>query len=400
MSNEDVYVSAPLNALTVADELQYSLNLYGPESGSLYEFADASCKNNPIIVSDGEITLFNPDKKTSTITNAYDSVTREPLDPNASNECPVIEILKGNIRELYGDWSPESEDNNIAWSVMYSYGDDDNKYVRLSSQSDEYLYETLNPDIRKRCRIYDDNKVYPTFRFKGTVQFTPSNDACLEYTSVNKWSLPMFIIRGYYPSNQMPGDWSEDAEFRAANPEIFKRDKMYVVEILEGSIRFRNHSEDAPECECTAAEIIFEEASTDGIGEQEIRINYRYDSERKPVYEADPNSIKTTLERKWFNSYNEFYENLDRLVTVTGEMDVPVNRLGSYEVQVKAFDAYNNAFFNKSDDMVTVRTEMPSIDIIVNQDYSGNSPEFYKSNMTMDPSTDAMSSEEISSLKR
>ena len=141
---------------------------------------------------------------------------------------------------------------------------------------------------------------------------------------------------------------------------------MYVVEILEGSIRFRNHSSDSPACECTAAEIIFEEASTDGMGEQEIRINYRYDSERRPIYEADPNTIKTELDDKWFNSYKEFYEMLDQLAKPTGDVDVPVNRLGTYEVQVKAFDAYNNTFFNKSDDTVTVRTEMPSIDIIVN----------------------------------
>jgi hypothetical protein len=52
MSNEEVYVSPPLNALTVADELSYTLRLNNPESGSLYEFADSSCLDNPIMVSD------------------------------------------------------------------------------------------------------------------------------------------------------------------------------------------------------------------------------------------------------------------------------------------------------------------------------------------------------------
>ena len=61
---------------------------------------------------------------------------------------------------------------------------------------------------------------------------------------------------------------------------MFEREKYWVVEILEGSIRFRNHKENSMMCECTGAEIVFEEASTDGIGEQQIRINYRYDSER------------------------------------------------------------------------------------------------------------------------
>jgi hypothetical protein len=90
---------------------------------------------------------------------------------------------------------------------------------------------------------------------------------------------------------------------------------------------------------------------------------------------------------------------MDGAVLSGGDADVPVNRLGVYEVQVKAFDAYNNTFINKSDDTVTVRTEMPKIDIIVNQEKSGNSTEFYGKNMTMNPSTDAMSDDEIRSLK-
>ena len=76
-----VYISAPLSALTVADEFRYTLELNHPNSGSLYEFADASCLDNPIVVADGEITLFNTKKKSSSITNS-------PTDKNASNECP------------------------------------------------------------------------------------------------------------------------------------------------------------------------------------------------------------------------------------------------------------------------------------------------------------------------
>lgn len=151
---------------------------------------------------------------------------------------------------------------------------------------------------------------------------------------------------------------------------MFDREKYWVVEILEGSIRFRNHKDSIRPCECTGAEIVFEEASTDGIGEQQIRINYRYDSERKPVYSADPSTIKETLERSWFSSFGDLYSTLETMVEPTGDADVPVNRLGQYEVYVKAYDAYNTAYVNKSDDTVTVRTEMPSIDIIVNQEQS------------------------------
>jgi hypothetical protein len=131
--------------------------------------------------------MFNPDRKTSTITNSM-------TDQNASNECPVIEILKGNIREVYGDWKPDSEKNNIAWSILYSYDENGYRYVRLTSAKDPKK----------------------SFRFKGSVQFTPGREARLEYTSVNKWELPMFIMRGYYPSNQVQSDYIGNPSNRAA----------------------------------------------------------------------------------------------------------------------------------------------------------------------------------------
>ena len=65
----------------------------------------------------------------------------------------VIEISKGNIREVYGDWAPDSSDNNIAWSIMSGYADDGNLYVTLSSQSPDYLYETTDTDAQQISRI-------------------------------------------------------------------------------------------------------------------------------------------------------------------------------------------------------------------------------------------------------
>ena len=233
--NMPVYVSAPLNALTVADEFKYGLEMDYPDSGSLYEFADASCLDNPIIVANGEITLFDPSKKTSSVTNAIG-------DENASCECPVIEITKGNIREVYGDWEPDSEDSNIAWSIVSAYAEDGNYYVTLSSQSPDYLYETEDEEMLEKYRKYDDTHVYPDFRFKGSMLLTPESDnARFEYTSVNKWGVPMIIISGYYPSNQMNIEWQMRPDFRAANEHFFPREHKFILEIFQGTLKFRNH---------------------------------------------------------------------------------------------------------------------------------------------------------------
>ena len=234
VSEMSIYPSPTLDSLTVADEYVYTLLLDNTPRGSLYEFADASCKDNPIMVSDGEIMMFDETKHTSSITNST-------ADSSASNECPVIEIIKGNIREVYGDWAPDSDDNNIAWSVVTQLGDDGNYYVKLTSQSDEYLYETTDEDMLSRYKKADSTHIYPTFISKGALMLTPEkHNACFEYTDRNRWGLPMIVVRGYYPSNQMPGDYAKHRDFRAASPDFFPRNRQFIIEILEGSIRFRN----------------------------------------------------------------------------------------------------------------------------------------------------------------
>ena len=375
-----VYISAPLSALTVADEFRYTLELNHPNSGSLYEFADASCLDNPIVVADGEITLFNTKKKSSSITNS-------PTDKNASNECPVIEISKGNIREVYGDWAPDSSDNNIAWSIMSGYADDGNLYVTLSSQSPDYLYETTDTEMHNKYPEYDATHIYPEFKFKGSVLLTPERNAKLEYTSVNKWGVPMIIVSGYYPSNQMLGDYVGHRDFRAARPDYFPRERKFILEIFEGTMKFRNHHDAKQLKHCIGADVIFGDATVEE-GEQPVFINFKWQSDRIPVYEVQTNELLNKLNTTQFNDFQEVQDCMSDYLKTNTEVDVPVNRLGDYWVSIQAYDAYNNIYANRGDDIINVQSDMPDIEILVNQEDSNNTLDFFVGNATYDPSVE------------
>lgn len=386
-----VYVSAPLNALTVADEYQYVLTIDENVNGSLYEFADKDCLDNPIVIKDGEIRLFNNKKKSSHITNSL-------TNRNASNECPVILVEKGNIREVYGDWDPESENNNVAWSIVNTYdpndSSDDNKYCVMTAHHQTYKYKKSDVPDGLRGKVMSDDGEYvtilPQFRFKGDVIFSPSTtDAIFEYTSDNKWQLPLIIVRGYTPTNQMQSDFLtlSDAVADYKAKEQFDSSKCYVIEILEGYICFQNRHDAEHEKFCKAAEITFGESYRDSEQEQYIRIDYTYESDRLPIYEFDHTGFTDAMNGHNNTGYSEFYDKIGDYVTYNTTVDIPVNRLGTYTVSVKAFDSYNNTFVNKSDDYVTVDCVSPKIDVIVNQEHSGNQPDFYQETTVIDSST-------------
>lgn len=381
-----VYVSAPLNALTVADEYQYVLTLDESINGSLYEFTDKDCLDNPITINEGEIRLFDSKKSSSRITNSK-------TNPNASNECPVILIEKGNIREVYGDWDPESDNNNVAWSIINTYDpndpSDENKYCQMTGHHMTYTYKKSDaPDGLRGKVISDDGTnvtVWPQFRFKGDVILSPdTKDAVFEYTSENKWQLPLIIIRGYSPTNQMRSDFvtlTEGTEDYTAK-NLFDSKKTYVIEILEGYIRFMNRHTPEEKKFCHGAEITFGESYRDSEQEQYIRIDYTYESDRLPIYEFNQTQFKSETERTKHESYADFYSNISDYLTYNTSVDIPVNRLGTYTVSVKAFDSYNNTFVNKSDDYLTVNATTPDIDIVVNQETSENEPTFFRENIS------------------
>ena len=265
-----VYVSAPINALTVADEYQYALRLENPSCGSLYEFTDSDCLDNPIVIQDGEIKFMDDSQKYSRISNLKSR--------SSSNECPVIQITKGNLRRVSGDWAPDSENNNVVWSIT-------------TKQVIEEGYEKAQTYV-----IMERKEDGLTARFKGSVNMSPGEDGAeFLYTSDNKWQLPMFIITGYVPTNQLRSDYIDKRGSRIS--ELFREEKNvhYILDIVEGRIMFRNHSVPSEEKMCKGAEIGFR--FTDAK-EQEISIDYTWESERVPVYDFDVNTFLSDVQGK------------------------------------------------------------------------------------------------------
>ena len=352
---EDIYVSAPLNALTVGDEYKFSLRNEDASCGTLYEFTDTAYQSNPIMIRDGEIVFYDQDKTTSKITNSNSSDT--------SDECPVIQITKGNLREVYGDWSPNSNSCNIAWSIYQATNTED--------RTDENVYTYMESA--------DGTHV---FRFKSCVNLSPSkNGASLTYTSENKWELPLFVITGYVPTNQMRSDVNSGNERASV---LFSSSayasKQYVLEIIEGRMVFSNHKEKAQPQMCNSAELNFSESSNHT--EQRISVSYQYDTERIPIYTFDQDAVQTDVSQTTsYESFNEYYRMLESYTKTNTKVDVPVNRLGNYVVSVTAFDSYNNMFNNESDDAVNVDAARPGIQIILNQANSSNDSDFYGSNV-------------------
>ena len=342
-----VYDSAPLGAWTVADEFKYRLDL-NADSGTLYEFAANDSSLNPIYVADGEITFFDQTKCDSSI---------------IKSELPVIEIIKGNLRELTGDWSADSVLNtNIKYSIHRVNYADGSSFVVLT-------------DELKRSVSTNGPKDY-SVRAKGCITLSSKrtndvNHGTFSYTSNNKWDMPLFLISNYELTNQFRGDvldgWS-------SSDIVFSDSKTYVLEIIEGSIKFSNHYDASVMKNCHGAEITFSEtAREEESGEQVISIKYDYESERIPIYtykKPAGASHDTT-------SVKAMFEQLDKWVTMNTSVDIPVNRLGDYKVSVYAYDSYNNIFHNSGDDLCHVGTRMPSIDIIANAPSSNNASSFH-----------------------
>lgn len=366
-----VYVSAPLNALTVADEYQFEVNTNRVDNGTLYEFMDADSKYNPILIRECEIKMFDDRQTIAKITNN--------VDGNSSGKCPIIQINKGNLRSLTGDWSPKSDNNNILWSITT---------IRdPQSDSDENAY-TIMTDMSNPER---------KFTFKGCVNLSPSKTEPVEfiYTTNNKWRLPMFIIKGYDPTNQMRSELVSGGD--NANDALNVHEE-YVLEVLEGRILFNNHHNPENEAECESAVITIAEPEQVPPDEQDIFVSYTFESERQPIFTFDTTGFVSAVNNKMFDNIGDVYTKADEFVHPNTNITIPVNRLADYSVTVKAFDSYNNTFVNKSDDLCSVTVQSPSIEVIVNQQSSMNDFEFYGDNITFDTSA-AMTTEEKNTLK-
>lgn len=177
-------------------------------------------------------------------------------------------------------------------------------------------------------------------------------------------------MKNFRVSNQM----KEDKYNAETEVKIMDADTEYVVEIIDGEMKFRNNSKENQK-DCDGAVITFAEPyNDDKQNEQQISISYEYKSDRQRIYNFNrPVSLSGDLR----SILSEIEENTE----LNTEVKVPVNRLGTYQVSVKAYDAYNNIFNAKDDDTFKVCCGIPEMDIILNSEYSNNSEDFFKGNI-------------------
>lgn len=346
-----VYISAPMGAMTVADEYQFTLHLNNADSGSLYEFSGKS--DNTVIISDGEIKLWN---------NFGNAVFDK-------DSLPVISIKKGNLRRIDGSWK-----NNVMFTIKQS---------KDPATGNTYYAIT---DLTKEER--------PVIRTKGSVMLSPvESTASLEYSPENKWRLPLFFMKGYRITNQMKQDKYSD-EYPVSASEFLDMDREYVLEIIDGEINFRNNGKQSGSKECDTAGIMFSEPYNDERQkEQQISINYTWSSERQPVYTFNRSSFMMNPG----TDVRSFMDSLENNTLLNTKLEIPVNRTGGYSVSVKAYDAYNNIFTSKDDDICWIRAKKPGIDIIVNSTWSNNEPDFHIQNIAGSLLSDDEKQEVVSS---
>lgn len=207
-------------------------------------------------------------------------------------------------------------------------------------------------------------------RCKGSVILSPIQDATFKYSADNKWQVPVFTMKGFIVSNQIKSD-KYNSDFNS--DDFIDIATEYIIEVIDGEFRFRNNKK-SDKKECDGAVITFAEPYNDERQtEQQIHISYEYKSDRQKIYD-----FKVPVRPS--ASLNELMADIENGTTLMTEVKVPVNRLGKYNVVVKAYDAYNNIFTARDDDSFNVSCRTPEIDIILNSENSNNKTDFYKEN--------------------
>ena len=323
IGNNTFYISTPLGAMTVADEYSFELHLDNSANGSLYEFSKLS-DNNTIIVNDSELTFF-------------DYYSEAILD-----KLPIMSIKKGNIRRMTGDWR-----TNVEYVIK--------KVIDPNTLNVYYNIVDIANDKQIRC--------------KGSVILSPQSDSTFKYSANNQWKAPVFIMKNFKVTNQMKEDKYNSDEIIS----MFDNDKEYIIEIIEGEMMFRNNTKES-EKDCDSAIISFSEPNNENESEQQIYISYEYKSERQKIYDF-------TVPVNMTGDLSSCLKQIEENTVLNTNVKIPVNRLGNYQVSVRAYDAYNNIFMSKDDDTFKVSCRKPDMDIILNSSNSNNKEDFYKSNI-------------------
>ena len=286
----------------------------------------------------------------------------------AKNELPMIEIKQGNLRYCHGSW-----DSNIKYSI--NLAEDQNTgnqyYFLYDNEFDDNVYKGPKKVVLYPYMNTTDSSVdlYQLFWVYGedtnvnSENYTESyegKDSEMIYTAYTKWNVPMLIIRNYIcgnTKNMLNGD--------------------FILEIIEGNIVFRNHKYKIDDGKCVGCNLKFGQEFDSN--EQLITASYTYMSDRTPVYIYDASALIDNLP----SSEDELTDDyINQYLTVNTHIPVKVNRIGEYAVSVKAYNTYNNIFFNQSDKTYFVNSNPIDIDIIINTEHMFNEKDFFDKNKT------------------
>jgi hypothetical protein len=168
----------------------------------------------------------------------------------------------------------------------------------------------------------------------------------------------MLIIRNYLCGN---------------NYELLSGD--FILEIIEGNIVFRNHQENIQDGKCIGCNVKFE-MEFDG-SYQLIKNSYTYLSERLPIYQIDLNDIDNIV----ISDESSLEDQLNEIITLNTSINVKVNRIGDYNLSVKAYNYYNQVFYNNYDKTISVHTSPINIETIINSEFVNNYKDFKDKNV-------------------
>lgn len=207
-------ISHPFKAPLLFNELSYNLETES-SCGTLYEYTAEDTSNNPILIHDNKIEFYDAKYVESKISN---------------NFLPTIVLKKANLRKTYGDWS-----DNIVYTIkpVINSATSETMYqmqlVSYPSSVSSY-YATLPKILSSNDIVLSPYVIFEKDE-KGLSKRTIDPNASFKYTQKTKYNVPLFIISNYTIDTE-----SETKEF------FNIKDKEFVLEILDGELRFDTKS--------------------------------------------------------------------------------------------------------------------------------------------------------------
>lgn len=424
-------IGAPFNALLLANELQYSLDIKtasGTIVNSIKRTVDGSL--NPIWIRDNEIYVYNEDITTCQF-----------------EKCPTIQIADGVFRKKFGD---------INQSIIYRVTS------AFDSSSQTYRYMMYKDTSSNNYYLIDEKKYSRTKLVSyDYITLIPRENASFKYEISPKYEVPLFYIKNYDVVVYNTESYGENNErVLDASSSCYLGDSEFILDIYNGTIT-------CDEGENLEAYINFNDSDIDidsGRSEQEIKTEYLYSSKKfnpwifdidkfleshgkliismtsditalkniasNKIYDTEMvidsskdvslNYIRTknSSNPDWIAEKDREYQyviseasalkvytkdnisaNFEHLknlrvsqyeneklnlikdcYTINEFIDVSVNHIGKYDLTVKGWDQFGNVYVNKSDKTCNVYAQAPSIFVSTPFARSNNSKDFYPIN--------------------